>query len=575
MRKLLSGLLAVSLAACLLAPAAGAAETSFRDVPANSALAAEVEKAVDYGLMNGYSPDTFGYGDTMTRAQFVTVVGRMLPEDLRGASVAISHVGPAMAVPNTKEMAPFFPSIEQAARMGWVDSTVPFRPSDPITRGEMAEILVRALGLKEAALQLDASSPAMPHSDTYAVLHGGTPFTDLPWGNQGYITIAYAIGMTNGTSNTTFSPDNTATRAQVAAMLVRVYERMNQPTDCVHGFYAISSYSQLDLAGDMDMVSAGWSRMTWDGETALLSTTSANGNEYAIPSGYEEVTDSLSSRDVPLHLSVFMDGKDLKSLLASDAGRAQAVEQIVGELTVDYRAIGRNPYSGVTIDFEGLRSAQRADFTAFLTELDQELEALDKALYVCVSPILAEGYDQSYSGYDYAAIGDLADKLILMAYDYDTRDMRDFVGSTYYRTAATAPIDQVYLGLKILTDRVDADKVLLGFSSKCTAWQIDGEGNLVSGTPVYPSVETVVKRLAQANTEAGWSNTYQQPYAIYTTEDGSRYFLWYQDSQSVQSALRVAKLLGVNGVSLWRLGTIPVYSFGDIRDWSWTCLFQE
>ena len=568
MRKLLSGLLAISLAMCLLAPAAGAAETSFRDVPANSALAAEVEKAVDYGLMNGYSPDTFGYGDTMTRAQFVTVVGRMLPEDLRGASVAISHVGPAMAVPNTKEMASFFPSIEQAARMGWVDSTVPFRPSDPITRGEMAEILVRALGLGSAADQIASGG-------SYGRLLGGTPFTDVSPENQGYIAIAYSIGMTNGTSNTTFSPDNTATRAQVAAMLVRVYERMNQPTDCVHGFYAISSYSQLDLAGDMDMVSAGWSRMTWDGETALLSTTSANGNEYAIPSGYKEVTDSLSSRDVPLHLSVFMDGKDLKSLLASDAGRAQAVEQIVGELTVDYRAIGRNPYSGVTIDFEGLRSAQRADFTAFLTELDQELEALDKALYVCVSPILAEGYDQSYSGYDYAAIGDLADKLILMAYDYDTRDMRDFVGSTYYRTAATAPIDQVYLGLKILTGRVDADKVLLGFSSKCTAWQIDGEGNLVSGTPVYPSVETVVKRLAQANTEAGWSNTYQQPYAIYTTEDGSRYFLWYQDSQSVQSALRVAKLLGVNGVSLWRLGTIPVYSFGDIRDWSWTCLFQE
>ena len=573
MRKLLSGLLSVSLAVCLLAPAAGAAETSFRDVPANSALAAEVEKAVDYGLMNGYSTDTFGYGDTMTRAQFVTVVGRMLlPQD--GASTLIGHITPEMQVEYDSTQA-YWGSIDAAAEYDWVDTDVPFRPQDPITRGEMAELLVRALGLKEAARQLDASSPAMPHSDTYAVLHGGTPFTDLPWGNQGYITIAYTIGMTNGTSATTFSPNATATRAQAAAMLVRIYEKMNGPAEFAHGFYAISSYSQLHLAEDMDAVSAGWSRMTWDGETALLSTTSANGNEYAIPSGYEEVTDSLSSRDVPLHLSVFMDGEDLKSLLASDAGRAQAVEQIVGELTVDYRAIGRNPYSGVTIDFEGLRSAQRADFTAFLTELDQELEALDKALYVCVSPILAEGYDQSYSGYDYAAIGDLADKLILMAYDYDTRDMRDFVGSTYYRTAATAPIDQVYLGLKILTDRVDADKVLLGFSSKCTAWQIDGEGNLVSGTPVYPSVETVVKRLAQANTEAGWSNTYQQPYAIYTTEDGSRYFLWYQDSQSVQSALRVAKLLGVNGVSLWRLGIIPVYSFGDIRDWSWTCLFQE
>ena len=465
-----------------------------------------------------------------------------------------------MAVPNTKDMAPFFPSIEQAARMGWVDSTVPFRPSDPITRGEMAEILVRALGLGSAADQIASGG-------SYGRLLGGTPFTDVSPENQGYIAIAYSIGMTNGTSNTTFSPDNTATRAQVAAMLVRVYERMNQPTDCVHGFYAISSYSQLHLAEEMDAVSAGWSRMTWDGETALLSTTSANGNEYAVPSGYQEVTAALESRDVLLHLSVFMDGQELKDLLASETGRTQAVEQIVHEVTVDYQVIGKNPYSGVTIDFEGLRSAQRADFTAFLTALDAELEALGKDLYVCVSPILAEGYDSSYSGYDYAAIGDLADKLILMAYDYDARDMRDFVGTTYYRTAATVPMDQVYLGLKLLTDRVESEKVLLGFSAKATAWQIDGEGNLVSGTPVYPTAETVAARLAQPNTVTGWSDTYQQSYAIYTTEDSGRYFLWYQDDTSIQTELRCAKLLGVSGASLWRLGTLPTSA-----DWNWNSL---
>ena len=317
----------------------------------------------------------------------------------------------------------------------------------------------------------------------------------------------------------------------------------------------------------MDAVSAGWSRMTWDGETALLSTTSANGNEYAVPSGYQEVTAALESRDVLLHLSVFMDGQELKDLLASETGRTQAVEQIVHEVTVDYQVIGKNPYSGVTIDFEGLRSAQRADFTAFLTALDAELEALGKDLYVCVSPILAEGYDSSYSGYDYAAIGDLADKLILMAYDYDARDMRDFVGTTYYRTAATVPMDQVYLGLKLLTDRVESEKVLLGFSARATAWQIDGEGNLVSGTPVYPTAETVAARLAQPDTVTGWSDTYQQSYAIYTTEDSGRYFLWYQDGASIQAELRCAKALGVTGVSLWRLGTLPTSA-----DWNWNSL---
>lgn len=426
----------------------------------------------------------------------------------------------------------------------------------------MAELLVRALGLKGAAERLAPTA-----SDHYARIHGGTPFIDLPGDRVGYITIAYRIGMTNGTSDTTFSPDNTATRAQAAAMLVRIYEKIHAPTDFVHGFYAISSYSQLNLAGDMDAVSAGWSRMTWDGETAILRTTSADGNEYAIPSGYEEVTDYLSNQDVPLHLSVFMDGEDLKSLLVSADGRDQAVEQIMNEVTVDYQTVGENPYSGVTIDFEGLRSAQRADFTAFLTALDAELEALGKDLYVCVSPILAEGYDSSYSGYDYTAIGNLADRIILMAYDYDARDMSDFTKTTYYQTAATVPMDQVYLGLKYLTDRVAPEKVLLGFSARAAAWQIDENGDLLSGTPVYPTAETVAARLAQPDTETGWSDTYQQSYAIYTTEDGGRYFLWYQDDTSIQTKLRCAKALGVTGVSLWRLGTLPTSA-----GWNWSSL---
>ena len=77
MKKLLSSLLAAALTAGLLVPSAGAVDTGFSDVPAESALAGEVRKAVDYGLMNGYDNDTFGYGDSMTRAQFTAVLVRL------------------------------------------------------------------------------------------------------------------------------------------------------------------------------------------------------------------------------------------------------------------------------------------------------------------------------------------------------------------------------------------------------------------------------------------------------------------------------------------------------------------
>ncbi len=553
MKKLISGLLAVLMTAALAIPSAGA----YSDIPAGSALSEEVWKAVDLGLMNGYSPDTFGYSDSVTRAQFVTVVGRMLGWFDAGQP-AQAYITPQMQVPQDIATT-YWTAISAAAKYDAVDDTIPFRPNDAITRGEMAEILVRALGLKGTAATAEKES--------------SLPFQDVTSG-KGYVAVAYAIGLTNGTSATTFSPSATATRAQAAAMLVRIYEKINQSSGFVHGFYALSSYSQLSSASGMDAVSAGWSRMTWDGTTALLATTGANNNEYYVPTGYSEVTDYMQSHQVPLHLSVFMDtGSGLKELLASADGRSQAIAQIVNEVTVTYQAIGRNPYSGVTIDFEGLRSGQKADFTTFIQALAKELDKLGKSLYVCVSPALAGG--SYYDGYDYRAIGDAADKVILMAYDYESRDASLYVGScirdnqTFAQSTQNAPLGQVFWSLMAITDDAtgvrDPSKVLLGISSKNVAWKVDENDCLISAKPVYLSNDAVWQYLQKALAgEAGTSMTEQ--YLIVSSDSGERYFIWREDPALT---LRTAKLLGITGISIWRLGTMPLYN-----GWSWKGLLH-
>ena len=255
MKRMMMTGCALALAGALLAAPAAA----YRDIPETSPLASEVELAVNHGLMNGYDEETFGYGNAMTRAQFVTVLCRMLlPETERETG----HITPAMQVPQGSAQA-YYASIDAAAELGWVDTDVPFRPGAAITRGEMAEILVRALGLESAASARNSNS-MIPSS-------GVTAFQDLPAGKEGYISVAYDIGLTKGTSATTFSPGATATRAQAAAMLERIYEKLHRKTEFSHGFYAISSYSQMDLAEELDAVSAGWSRMTWDGTAAVLN----------------------------------------------------------------------------------------------------------------------------------------------------------------------------------------------------------------------------------------------------------------------------------------------------------------
>ena len=539
--------LSAVLTLSLLPVSAGAA--GFRDVPASSALAGEVAKANAYGLMSGYSATTFGYADQMTRAQFVTVLSRMMNWGGSTAGGSTQGVTDAMKLP-TGISDTYFAAISAAARAGVVDTDKPFRPNDAITRAEMSEMLVRALGLGGAAKLLDGRE---------------LPFTDVT-SRRGYIAVAYAIGMTKGMTATTFAPDKSATRAQAAAMLVRIYEKLQTAGkgEC-HGFYAISSYSQIQLAEGIDSVSFGWSRMTWSDGTAKLSTTSANGNEFCIPSGYDSAVKALEQSGTARNLMVFMEtDTGLNELLSSESGRDQAVREIMNEVTVSYRALGHNPYTGVTIDFEGLYSAQKANFTAFLTTLQKELKAAGKSLYVCVSPTLTTG--TYYDGYDYRAIGRLADKVILMAYDYHTRDLSGYLGTEYYKTAAVAPIDQIFASLLDITDTrtgvEDASKVLLGVQFRNIAWKVDGNGKLLSGTPVYPSEETLTKRLNQSDTVTGWSQDYQCPYISYTDENGAHWFAFYENGDSLHAKCQAAALLGITGVSYWRLGTIPAERLG-------------
>ena len=105
----------------------------------------------------------------------------------------------------------FYAAVETALANGAVTATSrTFRPTDNITREEMAVMLVRALGY--ASLAGTASGYS-------------SPFTDMTT-NRGYITIAYDLGIVGGVGDGRFAPDQTATREQAAAMLVRVYDRL-------------------------------------------------------------------------------------------------------------------------------------------------------------------------------------------------------------------------------------------------------------------------------------------------------------------------------------------------------------
>ena len=529
----------ISSAVCFTAFA-----SPYSDVPEDHWAYNEIKSAGEIGFMSGMGDGTFGLGQNVTRAQFVSMLVRMFGwQQAQGTSY--NDVDPS---------AWYYNDVMTASAMGALGNETGFRPNDNITREEIAVMLVRALGYDELAKEF---------SDTYL------PFNDVS-SNKGYISLAYDFGIVSGKTANSFDPYGTALREEAAAMMMRCYNKYNSYLDFVHGFYAFSSYSQKEMASKMDAVSFGWSRMEYsDDEGVVVNTTAANDNEWSVPEGYTDIVEYLNDNSVNTNLNIYMsasESDDAEIILGSEENREEAVDVIIEELTVDYNQLGYNPYDGVTIDFENLRGNMRDNFTEFLRELNQELDLIGKNLYVTVQPNMKNS--TYFDGYDFKAIGEIADKVILMAYDYNAKSIPQDVMDSGFTTTPVTPFDEVYYALKTITDDItgvaDKNKVVLGISMSNIGWTVvDGQiTNSRGNTYSYSEIADMIDDGA----EVKYSDKYKNPYLIYDSDDGKE-IVWYENSRSIADKVKLAEMLGVRGISVWRLGLIPQES-GELDIWN-------
>ena len=171
----------------------------FSDVTTANWYADAVAYVVDNKLMNGVSADTFEPNSTMSRAMMVTVLYRM------AGSPAVSGENVFTDVPNGSWYADAVTwGVENGLVTGTTDTT--YEPNAGITREQMATLLWRYAG-----------SPDVSGSDgldqfTDAASISGYARTAMAWASQ--------QGLVNGT-NGTLSPRGSATRAEIATILMR------------------------------------------------------------------------------------------------------------------------------------------------------------------------------------------------------------------------------------------------------------------------------------------------------------------------------------------------------------------
>ena len=148
-----------------------------------------------------------------------------------------------------------------------------------------------------------------------------------------------------------------------------------------------------------------------------------------------------------------------------------------------------------------------------------------------------------------------------MAHDYAATTMDAAAMAGGFTTTPVTPFDEVYHALACITDKDtgvrDTDKIALAISpASTTAWRVEG-GKVTNSTALHPAVDTLTARLRQPDTELHWSSDYDSAFASYKDDDGKQIVVWYETAQSTTEKIELARMFGVNGLSVWRLGSIP------------------
>lgn len=164
-----------------------------------------VEAVVERGLFNGTSATAFSPNESMTRAMFVTVIGRLAGVDAEGSA--------ATAFTDVKSDSYYTPYVAWAAENDIVEGTTAatFDPDRAISRQEMAVLLSRYAEFADITLK-DGEAVSFADSDEISA-----------YAKDAVEAMAKA-GLLNGVGDNRFAPDDTATRAEVAALLARFIE---------------------------------------------------------------------------------------------------------------------------------------------------------------------------------------------------------------------------------------------------------------------------------------------------------------------------------------------------------------
>ncbi|WP_438350360.1 S-layer homology domain-containing protein [Paenibacillus sp. FA6] len=475
----------------------------------NSYAQKEIIRLAKLNIINGKAERTFEPQQPVTRAEFITMIARLLRLE-----------------PVDNDIAPFTDVRKGDWYVGWVQAGFNlgivdgtrlgrFEPQKSISRQEVATIIARAIKLKSAENQ---SYPTF--SDAGDIAKWAIP----------YVTMIQKNTLMIGQDNK-FRPNDNMTRQETAVVLDRVLS---------------SSFGVKVMGGLQDTtIQMGWQ---YDSTTAEFIDQINDSNINTLTPRWFFLTDNgLVSDKTDSQLITYAKQHDKKIWAMfgnrSDAELTHAIlsdstkrRSVIQQLTT---YVKKYALDGINVDFENVKPVDRGYLTSFIVELTHELHRTGAVLSIDVSPDLGSDWTEAF---DYAKLGAAADYVVLMGYD-EHWGQSPVAGSV-------SSLPWLEKALNTLLNAVPSNKIIAALPLYTRDWSTSKQGVL--------SEELTLERQGQlirtSKAKLVWNDLIGQYIATYTKQE-TKHSIWVEDSRSLSLKAQMAANKGVAGYAFWYIGS--------------------
>lgn len=237
-------------------------------------------------------------------------------------------------------------------------------------------------------------------------------------------------------------------------------------------------------------------------------------------------------------------------VLSNDTARNNLIRNV-------YQAVINEGYQGVNIDFEYILAEDRDLFTGFVRDMTFMIRELGYEVTVDLAPkTSADQPGVLYEGKDYPALGEVADRVLIMTYEW---------GYTYGPAMAVAPINKVREVIEYAVTEIPREKISMGIPNYGYDWKLP----FVKGISKAQTIGNIeaVQIAIQNDAEILFDETAQTPYFLYRSE-GIDHEVWFEDARSMLAKYRLIREYGLYGFGCWQImqlfRTMWVLAQGDI-----------